>query len=113
MFLEFNGVSNNRPLCSPPIGRESGKLLLRIPIRASGAAAVVLAAPVAICRAGDVDAGDDANAFATAALPLRARPPPRANAWSMSYCLSNAMLLLLLLLLLGEEAATAGVERIV
>ena len=105
-------------LSSPPIERESGNLLLRIPIRASGAAAVVLAAAaaVAICLAGD-DAGDgdDANAFATVTLPLCVRPP-RANDWSISGFLSDALLpllLLLLLLALGEEATTAGGERIV
>ena len=87
-----------------------------IPIRASGAAAVVLAAAEpAICFVGLAGDGD-ANACATAPLPLRARPP-RASPWSMSGLLSDALMLLLLLLLLflalGEEAAAPGGERIV
>jgi len=88
-----------------------------IPIRASEAAAVVLAAAEpAICFVGLAGDGD-ANAWATAPLPLRARPP-RASPWSMSGLLSDALLLLLLLLLLlflalGEEAAAPGGERIV
>ena len=87
-----------------------------IPLRASGAAAGVLAAAEpAICFVGLAGDGD-ANACATAPLPLRARPP-RASPWSMSGLLSDALMLLLLLLLLflalGEEAAAPGGERIV
>ena len=96
---------------SPPIQREGSELSLCILIRASGAAAVVLAA--AICFVG-LAGDDDANAFATMSLPLRARPT-RASPWSISGILRDALLLLVLLLLLalGEEAATAGGERIV
>ena len=110
-----NAIRVNRrhfqSVLSPPIERKGKGLSLRIPIRASSSGEAVVVELAAICVVVVDLAGDgDANARATAPPPLRARPP-RAKPWSMPVVLRDA--LLQLLLLLGQEAATAGGERIV